>query len=91
MLPDLFAHNPASHLVWWVAAGLFGMLVLFLVVELLDWLRDKLRRQVVEGEDGVEWGMHEPETTLRRRFYQRLVPILHYVHESRPKHPERDH
>ena len=87
MFPDLFSHNPASHLVWWVAAGLFGTLALFALVELFDWLRGLLHPGRADQEGHDEWAMREPENPVRRRFYHRLAPFLGNIRDHRPNVP----
>ena len=92
----LLAPNPASHLVWWVAAGLFGLLAVFALVELRDWLYDRLRRRSAaedelagDREDGERWVLREPDTELRRRAFRRVEAHRRTWHEDRPN-PPRD-
>lgn len=42
-LAGLLEPNPAAHGVWIVAEAMFALLVVFLLVELFDRLRDRLR------------------------------------------------
>jgi hypothetical protein len=79
MFPDLFAENPASHLIWMVALGMFGVLAVILLVEMYDWVRGQVRR-LAGGEeerpaDSEErWVLREPDTELRRRYHRHLEP-----------------
>jgi len=94
MFPDLMSHNPASHLVWWVAAGLFGMLVLFALVELLDWLHDRLHDRLHPGpkdeDEPADWALRAPDDPVRRRYVHRLAPFLGNVRDHRPNAPPGD-
>jgi membrane protein implicated in regulation of membrane protease activity len=94
VLLALLAPNPASHLVWWVAAVLFGLLAVFALVELRDWLHDRLRRRSAaedeltgDREDGERWVLREPDTELRRRTRHRVEPHRRTWHEDRPNAP----
>ena len=95
----LLAPNPASHLVWWVAAGIFGVLALIAVVELLDWLRGLARRYAAEddeapapeAEDAERWVLREPDTELRRRAFRRVEAHRRTWHEDRPNAPRDRH
>ena len=94
MFPDLFAENPASHLIWVVALGIFGVLGVILVVELYDWVRGRLlgllRREeetVVAPEDEEHWVLREPDSELRRRSYRRIETHRRSWHEGRPNDP----
>lgn len=97
MFPELFDPNPASHLILWVAAVLFGVLAVIAVVELLDWLRGLARRYAAEddeapapaAEDAERWVLREPDTELRRRSFRRVEAHRRTWHEDRPN-PPRD-
>lgn len=81
MFPDLFAENPASHLIWLVALGIFAVLGVILLVEVYDWVRGRLlglwRRggEAAAAPEGDErWVLREPDTELRRRYHRHLEP-----------------
>lgn len=95
MFPDLFAPNPASHLIWWVAGALFLVLVVMLLVELLDGVRTWMRARRAASEDDLPFPPHpedlflvrEPDTELRRRAPKRIEPYRRTWHEGRPNEP----
>jgi hypothetical protein len=81
MFPDLFAENPASHLIWVVALGIFAVLGVIVLVEVYDWVRGRLlglwrrgeaRAAAPEGDE--RWMLREPDGELRRRHHRRLEP-----------------
>lgn len=94
MFPDLFASNPASHLIWVIAGLIFAVLGVILLVELADWLRSLLGRLRGGGADagdgdGERWTFHEPGTELRQRAYHRVEPYRRTWHEGRPNEPRK--
>lgn len=94
MFPDLFAPNPASHLIWWVAGLLFALLGVILLTEVWDWARGLVGRwrsgaggEAAPGTDPDRWQYHEPDTELRHRHHHRVEAYRRTWHEGRPNEP----
>ena len=75
----LTERNPASHAIWVVAAITLAALALMVGIEILDWLRERIRnRRAGIHEPEVEpggFGLHEPDTELHHRYEQKLPKV----------------
>ena len=78
-LQALHERNPASHAIWLVSGVAMSVLAVIVLVEAVDWLRERRRRRGPDGDPVCESTpgrrvVREPDTALRRRFFRRLRP-----------------
>lgn len=96
----LTERNPASRLTWAVAGLALAVLAIVVAVEVVDWIRESLRRWRGRSQDEGPAGtgaqqepfpssfqLREPDTELRRRFFSRIAPRRRSWSEGRVNEP----
>jgi hypothetical protein len=81
----LLERNPAAHGVWIVAEAMFALLVVFVLIDLCDRLRDRLRARPEAEADAAACG-----PVPRRRLATPFGVLRRFWAEGRTNRPAGD-